>query len=242
VLTFSNGIRNHAIQYLPTPARKVHNVGIGLEYIKKLESLEKNTKTIATIVTHRKHEDNLKTFIYCVHAMVNDHHLLDRDLIFKVYSDQNLETLLDMQKINTLIKDLELEAHIKFETLANIYDAISNLDIFISLDFNEPFSDFEILAGLKEKPSILPRTAGRTNYTSEFPHIAQTYYFQDARELKTKVIDLLTHEKDYIVAMHSLHGKLVENFGLDSYIERLHGQYIRLHVQRVRYATKSLNH
>lgn len=110
------------------------------------------------------------------------------------------------------------------------------MDLFISLAFDEPFNDLEVMAGLLKRPVVAPRTAARRQLFNKFPDIGKTYYFQDSRELKDEVLSILLNLNQYDAGLSQSFQRLNSIYGLDHYVEKVYDQYSKLYQKKIRFA------
>ena len=82
-------------------------------------------------------------------------------------------------------------------TVRRIKSAVSNE--LVAKGLQESSSNPDILiASLLEKPVIVPRTASRQRLIEKYNSIGETYHFEDARELKDKIVKILLNEQVYV--------------------------------------------
>lgn len=239
LMTFSETTRSIAINYLPVIARKVHVVGTGVEILKQNERDINNKKIVGCFVTDESEIENIRTFLYAVNPIIDS--LKDKNkgsqIRFFIYSNRPISEILDKKILDEKIDSLGISSYVDYVETENITDAIRKTNVFVSCSFSEPFSDIEIMASLLLIPVVIPRTAARQNFVNKFPDIGSTYYFQDSRELRENILEILHNESEFINSLENHHEKLLLIHGIDSYVEKVHGQYIRLYAQRVRLAS-----
>ena len=102
---------------------------------------------------------------------------------------------------------------------------LCNIDIFVNLSFLEPINDYEVISLLQGIPTISPRTASRSELLLELPELLETYYFQDARELKLSLSKYLDDYSNQKTLLLKLREKLFDWHGLDSYAGEILSAY-----------------
>lgn len=238
IMTFSGSIRSVVLSSLPVNGRKVHVVGAGVEvYSKPKQPSHNEGKVIACFLTNKTQIENLNAFLYLVKPLTSSLSEKDPKLKFMIFSDRTIEEMINKPELEKLINELEIKDSVHLVETEGATDAIKKMDIYISLAFNEPFSDLEVMANLFKKPVIAPRTASRRQMFNKLPDIGETFYFQDARELRDKVTGILNDENRYINALNDNFERLNKAHGLDNYVEKVYEQYTRLYSQRLRFAS-----
>jgi len=89
-----------------------------------------------------------------------------------------------------------------------------------------------ILCGI---PSIIPRTSARQDFVAKYKGIAETYYFQDARELRIKVLEILLNKNKYLEILVENKDALYEGHSIENYTYRVHTEYERAVKKRIRF-------
>lgn len=238
IMTFSGSIRSVVLSRLPVNPRKVHVVGAGIEVFEgQNEPPSHDRKVIGCFLTNKSQVENLYAFLYLIKPLNIG---LDKERMknkFIIFSDRAIEEIIDRDALDKLISELELKDLVHIVETDAAVEAIKRMDIYISLAFNEPFSDLEIMANLFKKPVLAPRTASRRQLFNKLPDIGDTFYFQDARELRGKVASFLKYEDRHRDALNDNFERLKSTHGLDNYVEKVYDQYIKLYSQRLRFAS-----
>lgn len=237
VMTFSGSVRSVVLRNLPINPRKVHVVGAGIETYQKPCEHTHDSKVIGCFLTNKSQIENLNAFLYLIQPLNSELTNQSFKLKFMIFSDRQLEEMISRKDLEQFILELEAQDLVHIVETDTAYDAIKKMDIYISLAFNEPFSDLEIMANLYKKPVISPRTASRKQFLNKFQDIGETFYFQDARELRDRVSGILQHEQRYKLALDDNFEKLKITHGLDTYVEKVYMQYIKLYSQRLRFVS-----
>lgn len=238
IMTFSSNIRSVVLNNLPVIPRKVHVVGAGVElYNVKKDEKDESQKVIGCFVTSKTQFENLNAFLYLIKPMRGLGPKSSQQLKFLIYSDRSMEEYFDVEKINELIDQLGVRKHVFFVETQRPDEAIRKMDIYVSLSFDEPFCDLEIVSTLLGVPIVAPRTPSRRQLIGKLPGIGHTFYFQDSRELRSQIEKILTNESKYKSSLGENFERLNLTHGLDNYVEKVYGHYVRLYSQRLRFAS-----
>lgn len=238
VMTFSGSVRSIILNNLPVDGRKVRVMGAGVEMIpvKKQEGAN-SQKVIGCFVSDKSQIENLHAFLFLVQPIFMKLKQGKSNISFMIFSDGPVEEVLDMEETHSLIEQLQLGEALHFVEIQNIQEAIKKMDIYVSLAFNEPFSDLEVMAALGGIPIVVPRTAARRQLLNKLPGIGESFYFQDSRELRDKLLEVLAKYQEHELALEQNFERLNLTHGLDSYVEKVYEQYSRLYSQRMRFAS-----
>ena len=153
-------------------------------------------------------------------------------VLFCERSEQNSEKIRHLQ---SEIEDLELlgDVSLVFFDYQNV-EELAQLDILIGVDFDEPFNDIEISALLANVPVIVPRTASRQNLLARYRWMGESYMRGDAREIKDKVLKILSNESVYLSEIQGFLDEFRAIHGGEIYTEKLGSHYERLCMGRRR--------
>ena len=143
--------------------------------------------------------------------------------------------------LEELIVTLEMNEVVSFKPLLSEYSPFKEVDVFVSTSFEEPFNDYEIMALLSHVPVIFPRTASRQSILLKYKWVGESYYFEDARELKSKLLKLLINEQVYLNELQESHEQIKDLHGIEAYAQRVSGFYERLYAKRLRYLRHKAN-
>lgn len=242
ILTFSPNIRELAIETFPVNSRKIHVTGAGIDFPAKIvrEQHPETKKKIMTFIPRT--EDDLKSLRLFVDAIPPLLHSLkginfNQKLIFTFLTDISWYTHPIYDGLKRMILERHLEMNISFETRPLSSASFQDCDIFVGLPMHELFSDFDLYALVTQTPVILPRTSTRQRLTKQ-GKFGETYHPEDGRELKEKIIKILTNYSDYIEELNGIELELQEQHHFEKYAEELYAHYEKLYVQRQRYTQK----
>ncbi|MCO4754079.1 MAG: glycosyltransferase [Bacteriovoracaceae bacterium] len=234
VITFSQTTKEIAQETLPVSFRKIKIAGGGIDVIPKAIREEKLTKRLGSIISGSDDVDRVKVVMYALQSLLSSTIDLGIKLEFAVFSsfDQDSDELVPLQE---LVSQLGLTEVVSYKPLFSGESTFKEVDIFVGTSFGEPFNDFEIMALLSHVPVIFPRTASRQSILLQYKWVGESYYFEDARELKAKLLKLLINEQVYLNELQDSHEQIKELHGIEAYAERVSGFYERLYAKRLRY-------
>ena len=237
VITFSQATKEIAQESLPVSLRKIKIAGGGIEAVSKPHVEEKLVKKLGSIVSAQEDFERVQVAIYAFKALLPSLVELGINLEFNIFNamEDGEEVEETVQKLLELIKSLELEERIFIHECRQYEPVFKETDIFIGTSFEEPFNDFELMAVLSQVPVVFPRTASRQSVLFHYKWVGESYHFEDARELKSKLLKLLINEQVYLNELQDSHQQLKDLHGTDAYFRRVLGFYERLYARRLRY-------
>ena len=242
VFTFSPNIRELAAEIFPVSLRKIHVTGAGIDFpariIRSTHVDEK--KKIVTFIPRT--EDDLKNVRLLVDAIPPLLHQLEalgygQRLIFTFLSDISWYNHPLYDGLKRMILERHLEMHISFETRPLASSSFQDCDIFVSLPLPELFSDQDLYALVTQTPVLLPRTSTRSQLVKQ-GKFGETYHPEDGRELKDKLVKILTNYPRYLEELNGVELDLQEQHHFERYAEELYAHYEKLYTQRLRYSQK----
>lgn len=242
VFTFSSNIRELALETLPVSPRKVHVTGAGIDFPAKINRaqhpLEK--KRIMTFVCRTEEElTAIRLFVDSIPPLLYQLKQLgfSQQLIFTFISDISWYDHPLYEQLKRMILERHLEMHISFETRSLSSSSFQDCDVFVGLPMKELFSDLDLYALVTQTPVLLPRTSTRQQVVKQ-GKFGETYHPEDGRELKDKLIRILTSYHVYIEELNGVELELQEKHHFEHYAEELYAHYEKLYSQRLRYAQK----
>jgi glycosyltransferase involved in cell wall biosynthesis len=242
IFTFSPNIRDLAIEFFPVNARKVHVTGAGLDFPSRINRSHhpETKKKILTFVPRT--EDDLKTLRLFVDAIPPLLYHLEQigfreQLIFTFLTDISWYDHPIYDSLKSMILERHLEMNISFETRSLSSASFQDCDVFVGLPMNELFSDLDLYALVTQTPVLLPRTSTRQQVVKQ-GKFGETYHPEDGRELRDKLIKILTNYPTYLEELNGVELELQEQHHFERYSEELYAHYEKLYTQRLRYTQK----
>lgn len=242
VFTFSPNIRELAGETFPVNLRKIHVTGAGIDFparIIRSTHLDEKKKIVSFIP---RTEDDLKNVRLLVDAIPPLLHQLNSSgyyqrLLFTFLSDIPWYDHPLYDGLKRMILERHLEMHISFETRPLASTSFQDCDIFVSLPMDELFSDQDLYALVTQTPVLLPRTSTRQQLVKQ-GKFGETYHPEDGRELKDKLVKILTNYPRYLEELNGVELELQEQHHFEKYAEELYAHYEKLYTQRLRYSQK----
>lgn len=242
VFTFSPDIRELAAETFPVNARKIHVTGAGIDFPAKIirsTHLDEKKKIVTFIPRTEDDLKNLRVFVEAIPPLL--HHLnahgFNQRLIFTFLTDISWYNHPIYDGLKRMILERHLEMHISFETRPLASASFQDCDIFVSLPMAELFSDQDLYALVTQTPVILPRTSTRQQLVKQ-GKFGETYHPDDGRELRDKMIKILTNYSRYLEELNGVELELQEQHHFERYAEELYAHYEKLYAQRLRYSQK----
>lgn len=242
IFTFSPNIRELAIESFPVNQRKVHVTGAGIDFPAKINRSQHldTKKKIMTFISRT--EDVLKTIRLFVDMIPPLLYHMERigfkqQLIFTFLTDISWYDHAIYDSLKRMILERHLEMNISFETRPLSSSSFQDCDVFVGLPMKELFSDLDLYALVTQTPVLLPRTSTRQQVIKQ-GKFGETYHPEDGRELKDKLIKILTNYNNYLEELNGVELELQEQHHFERYAEELYAHYEKLYTQRLRYTQK----
>lgn len=242
IFTFSQNIKELAIEVFPISSRKIHVTGAGIDFPTKIvRSVHADEKRKIVTFVSRTEDDltNLRLFVDSIPPLLNHLNSINfhQRLIFTFLTDISWYTHPIYDGIKRMILERHLEMHISFETRPLASQSFQDCDIFVGLPMEELFTDQDLYALVTQTPVILPRTSSRQHLAKQ-GKFGETYHPEDGRELKDKTIKILTNYSNYLEELSGVELELQEQHHFEKYAEELYAHYEKLYTQRLRYSQK----
>ena len=242
IFTFSPNIRELAIESFPISPRKVHVTGAGIDFpakIKRAQHLETKKKIVTFIPRTEKELEPIRNFVDAIQPLL--YHLgqlkFDQQILFTFLTDVSWYEHPLYESLKRMILERHLEMNISFETKLLSSASFQDCDIFVGLPMQELFSDLDLYALVTQTPVLLPRTSTRQQVIKQ-GKFGETYHPEDGRELKDKMIKILTNYPHYLEELNGVELELQEQHHFERYAEELYAHYEKLYSQRLRYTQK----
>lgn len=242
IFTFSANIKELAIERFPISARKIHVTGAGIDFPSKIvRSVHHDEKRKIMTFIPRNEDDlkNLRLFVDAIPPLLQTLNSMGfhQRMIFTFLTDVSWYNHPIYDGLKRMILERHLEMHISFETRPLVSQSFQDCDLFVGLPQTELFSDQDLYALVTQTPVLLPRTSTRQHLVKQ-GKFGETYHPEDVRELKDKLIKILTHYSDYLEELNGVETELQELHHFERYAEELYAHYEKLYTQRLRYTQK----
>ncbi len=242
IFTFSSNIRELAIESFPVNSRKIHVTGAGIDFPAKINRaahpVEK--KKIMTFISRTEEDLNcIRIFVDAIQPLLYNLEQMDfkQHLVFIFLTDISWYDHPLYDSLKRMILERHLEMNISFETRPLNSTSFQDCDVFVGLPMNELFSDLDLFALVTQTPVLLPRTSTRQQVVKQ-GKFGETYYPEDGRELRDKLIKILTNYPKYLEELNGVELELQEQHHFERYAEELYAHYETLYAQRRRYTQK----
>lgn len=242
ILTFSQNIRDLAVEAFPVSSRKIHVTGVGIDFpVKILRAKHPETKKrIMTFIPRTANDVGmLRLFVDCIPPLLSSLEAqgYTQKLIFTFLTDVSWYAHPIYDSLKRMILERHLEMHISFETRPLQSKSFEDCDIFVGVPMKELFSDLDLYALVTQTPVLLPRTSTRQQIVKQ-GKFGETYHPEDGRELKDKIIRILLNYDTYVEELTGVELELQELHHFERYAETLYAHYEKLYTQRLRYTQK----
>lgn len=242
IFTFSPNIKELAIESFPVNKRKVHVTGAGIDFPAKIKRTEhpRERKKIMTFIGRGTTDlTSIRLFVDAIPPLLYqlEHLKFDQHLIITFVTDISWYDHPLYDSLKRMILERHLEMHIAFETRPLSSSSFQDCDIFVGIPMKELFSDLDLYALVTQTPLLLPRTSTRQHVVKQ-GKFGETYHPEDGRELKDKIIQILTNYPNYLEELNGVELELQEQHHFERYAEELYGHYEKLYSQRLRYSQK----
>jgi glycosyltransferase involved in cell wall biosynthesis len=242
VFTFAENIRELAIESFPVSQRKIHVTGAGIDFPAKIirsTHAQERKKLVAFIPRTEDDLKNLRILVDAVPPLL--HHMnsigYKEALLFTFMTDISWYNHPIYDGLKRMILERQLEMHISFETRPLASASFQDCDVFVGLPTTELFTDQDLYALVTQTPVLLPRTASRQRLVKR-GKFGETYHPEDGRELKDKLVRILTNYSRYLEELNGVELELQEQHHFERYAEELYAHYEKLYMQRLRYSQK----
>lgn len=239
VLVFGQTMKELVQETLPVSNRKVKISGNGVDAVRKIPHGVDNERHLGCILVSFDDLRQAHAIVYALMGVLSSELNLNFQVKLKIYHLVSIENWPLYKDLIDLIEKNHLVDHVEFKMINAESEAFKSLDIFIGTAFNEPFNDYEVTAILSKIPVIIPRTASRQYLLNKHKWTGESYHEADARELKAKILKILSNDRIYINELEDQNEAFSENHGLDAYVNRLCGFYERNYSKRLRYSRVS---
>lgn len=242
LVIFSETVSHIVEENLPIPKRKIRIFGAGIElsYLKNVR--QENERVIGSFIP--RNEDsflNIFSLIYSILPLKEASLSLGIELKFVLFCEKLSQENENLPFLMKKIEELGLGDKIELKYIDYTKNDSLELDLLVGLDSAEPFNDLEIRALLAGIPIVVPRTASRQNLVFKHKWVGETYKKGDSREMKDKILKILSNEQVYLSEIEDKKEHLLSIHGVDHYNEELGTHYERLYLGRKRLESKKLH-
>lgn len=240
IFTLSEEVKFFIEETFSISQKKVKNLGSGIE-VTRNKVLKTDEVRIGCIINNLTELNRLK-FIVKVFRVLKTHSKKELgNLKLHIFLGPRIYQKDRTKRVLTEIDNEFYEGDIFLYSLDTKSSELKKLNLFVSLAFDEPLNDFEVISLLNEIPVLFPRTAMRQNLISKYRWIGESYFQGDIREAKTKIEKILSNYSIYVNALKEYHTDLSDIHGLDVYAELFKENYTNNYAKRLRFISKKTN-
>lgn len=224
IFTFSKEVEDYVKETFPIPAKKARCLGVGVEITRRSKKL-RDTKVIGVVINNMTELEQLDFPIRALRLLQSnisenndglELHLFLGPRVYQQDLARDILTTLDYEFYKGDIHLSELKGKENF---------LREVDLFFGTAFDEPINDYEISSLLYKIPVLFPRTAMRQNLLQSYPGIGESYIAGDLREVRSKLLKMLSSQKQYEKKLGVFNSLIRETHGLEIYAERLQNFY-----------------
>lgn len=242
IFTFTQSIKELVAETLPVSFRKIHVTGAGVDFPVKIQRSEHPAlkKKIMTFISRRTiNLSYVKLFFDSIPSILHlsNSQNPDQKLIFTIVTDISWYSHPMYDGLKRMVLERGIEMNISFETRALSSQSFQDCDIFVGLPMPELLSDLDLYALVTQTPVLLPRTSTRQELVKQ-GKLGETYHPEDSRELRDKMLKILSNYETYVDELNGIEVELHEQHHFERYAEELYGHYEKLYIQRLRYSQK----
>lgn len=226
VLTFSESIKSMLNYYLGLAHSKIRVVGAGVNLdVQDPKTPNISAYAIGTSVTTAKQLKQISCFLYAIKG-IND--LVAKKNKYSIFVLQDSDLLSELEQYKILASELELSDNVSFIEVENTKQIFKEVDIYVSISVDEPFSSLEVNAMLSKIPTVTPRTAARVDLLRSYSNSALTYKDNDSRELRDSIIELIRNNDEFREHLEENYNALRLKHGDEHYFDHVYEGYFNV--------------
>lgn len=242
ILASTQNIKELAEETFPINPRKILITGAGIDFPSKVQRSSHDQEKIKLMTFVPRTLEDLKYLRLLVDAMIPlfsgmESIGLKEKILLTFITDITWYEHPIYDGVKRMILERHLEMSINFETRPLSSASFQDCDVFIGIPKEELFTDSDLYALVTQTPVLLPRTSTRQQISKQ-GKFGETYHPQDGRELKDKIIKIITNYSKYLDELGGVEMELQDQHHFERYAEILYSQYEKLYTQRLRYSQK----
>lgn len=239
VMTFSDNLKEILISNTAITSKKIYVVGAGLDQNIKQENMDE-IKTIGTFISNKEQAARIPDLLHSISGVNGRLGNNNKKAHFFVFTERDTDLVPEADENHKLVSELGINSYVDFVEVDSPSQALKKIDLYVSLCFDEPFSDIEVMSLLNKKAIVIPRTASRSLMLNRFSNVGLSYQQCDSRELRESILEIISNQGKYKGSLDTNFNALKEVHGLESYVEKVYDHYIKLYSQRARFASLKL--
>lgn len=241
IFTLAPSVQEEVQAILPIHPRKVMAVGAGID-VTHMHTPQNDAHGYWKLCTFIQRDDGdferFVPLIRCIEYLVNDSkEIYGMPFVLHLLTDISWSDHPLHQKLKSMILERGLEHYVTFQKRPLTGHSFVDQHLYIGMYNRELFNDVELMALMHQTPVLLPRTSARKQMLLQ-KDIGATYMDKDVRELKQKLLMLLSQHRYCLNQLQNSLQSLVEFHHLDRYLDEIHAQYEKLVLKRSRFVQK----
>lgn len=235
IFSLSSDVENGIKEIFPVPVKKVRTIGVGIDVVaRSIELKNKKKTTIGCVLDSILCLNDLQFPIKAFRLLKDSSEGIWDSLELKLFLGPAVAR---SSQVKELLTELDYEFYqgdIHLIYLKGSHTALGEVDIFLSTAFDEPVNDYEIYALLHGIPLLFPRNFMRQFILQDYGPVGESYFYNDLREIRTKLLKILSHLEDYTYQLNIVFPELVARHGLDVYVSEFQKFYEMAFLKRLR--------
>jgi hypothetical protein len=240
VFTLSDEIQDFVGEAFNIQSYKIKNLGGGID-LNSVQPSQAKPRVIGCVINSMSELVRLKGVVKIFRVLQNHSSERYEGVILNIFLGPRIYQKDRAKKVLTELDYEFYEGDVFLYQLENKMDEFRSIDLLIGLAFDEPLNDFEIMTLLNGRPVLFPRTAMRQSLLFKYRWIGESYFENDNREARSKLMKILDNYPIYRNALNDYSDQIRQTHGLDTYADTFQFCYENAFVKRHRLeAVKSI--
>ena len=240
VFTLSDEIQDFVGEAFNIQSYKIKNLGGGID-LNSVQPSQAKPRVIGCVINSMSELVRLKGVVKIFRVLQNHSSERYEGVILNIFLGPRIYQKDRAKKVLTELDYEFYEGDVFLYQLENKMDEFRSIDLLIGLAFDEPLNDFEIMTLLNGRPVLFPRTAMRQSLLFKYRWIGESYFENDIREARSKLMKILDNYPIYRNALNDYSDQIRQTHGLDTYADTFQFCYENAFVKRHRLeAVKSI--
>lgn len=230
VFCFSDRLKELLADWLPIHKWKLKKIGAGVDFIniERSSSEINDIKKIGSIVPiDLSGPEQIDTLLNSFTPLLSSDYRVELYL----YSEEPWEQMPSKQLIVDMLHSRGIDYKVFLKEKKSFNEVMKNLDIFIGIS-NEPLDLFLLHAMVRCVPVLVPRNGIAEDMWFKKNVPFETYYYDDARELKVKCLKILGNKSKYQEKLEKVSSKILGNHNFNEYVDTLSFHYNKVYLTR----------
>jgi hypothetical protein len=238
VICYTDSQAESLVLELPINRMKIKcmSAGLVLDSYQKGDFVAINPKAIQIancIQTFELHEQET-TFLFSAVALLNHQALGKQLFILNLFSSLPWTEHPRFDQLKRMVLERGMEHFVRFLSRPLDAESLKDQHLYLSVDVTSLFSLPELLAISAKIPVLLPRISGRMDLLEQ-EKVGLSYAVQDAREVNSKIDQIISQYATFKAELESLSKAYFELHNVTRFREEMTGLYQRLLTQKERF-------